>query len=635
MIDPTDPRDLGRIGPIDLPARPAPQPAEAPAAAPAPEAAPGAPAADGAEPVKRKRGRPRKNPLPADAAPVDPAAAPVKRRPGRPRKNPLPEAPAPAAPAAPAATGTPARESASSIPSPRSFPRLPGSILATASPSGTEYVVPPANEVKADDSLGAEPPPELAPAKRDPYASDFAVARRLHPAAHRFEERKPFTGAPGQARFGGGNGFHGNRPGDRRSFDQRRGDAAGDRALLAKTLELSDLQKMNGDELRALAEHFRVPAASADPDKLDRDETIFAIVRANAHAGGSTKARGVAEVSPREGHAFLRTPEAGFMARPQDIYLAGAIVRTYQVRSGDSIEGDLRPPRDRDRFMALANITRLNGDSPTAAKENTPFERLCAIYPDERIPLEGDATARLVDLLTPAGKGQRALVLVPPGADQGAFFRMLANAWLAGAPGSDAMYLSLDACPEDVTKLTRSLGIPVAASTIEEAPEKTVQMCEFAVEMGKRKVEKGADAVLFIDSLSRLAAAYAALGDPRSRGNSPITKVKRLFGAARNIEGGGSLTIFAAVDATGDDEVLRAVRPAANWWVKLTEAGGIDLSQCGSRGTEALVHEDERLCIKAVKESIAGKDPAAAEKEILAELEKAGSNLAFLLSVKK
>lgn len=626
MIDPNDPRDTGRIGPIDLP--PAAPAAEAPSAPAAPQEAFG-------EPVKKKRGRPRKNPLPegAAAAPAagDAAAAPAKRRPGRPRKNPLP-ADAAAAPAAEAAAAAPKSAAAPGRPA---FPHLPASLLAATAPSGTEYVVPsPAAEVRADDSLGAEPPPEMAPAKRDPYASDFAVARRFPGNAPRpFGAPKPAAPAPAPARFGG-NGFHDNRPGNGRPFDRPR-DAGSDRALLAKSLELADLQKMNGDELRALAEHFRVQLPAADSGKFDRDETIFAIVRANARAGGTTKASGVAEVSPREGHAFLRTPEAGFMARPQDIYLAGAIVRTYQVRSGDSIEGDLRPPRDRDRFMALANITRLNGDSPNAAKANTPFERLCAIYPDERIPLDGEPAARLVDLVAPAGKGQRALVLVPPGADGGAFFRMLARAWLAGAPGSDAMYLSLDACPEEVTKLTRSMGIPVAASTIEEAPEKTVQMCEFAVEMGKRKVEKGGDAVLFVDSLSRLAAAYAALGDPRSRGNTPITKVKRLFGAARNIEGGGSLTIFAAVDAAGDDEVLRAVRPAANWWVKLAETGGIDVAQCGSRGSEALVHEDERLCIQAVKASVAGKDPAAAEKELLSGLEKAGSNLAFLLSVKK
>jgi len=630
----------GDIGPIDL-ISPVPSPAPAPAENAADKPAEGAEAAP-----KRRRGRPRKNPLPADGAdaPADGEAAPKRRR-GRPRKNPAPaEGEAAGAPeAAKPAEAETERDPAETPPKPHTFPRLPPSLFSTTSPNGTEYVVPSAPPaepaVKPDTSLGAAPPPEMAPAaRRDAYAGDFASRRQpgpvsLPPRHFAGGGNLPRPNGPGQpgGRFGNNN-FRNNRPGDRRGFDQRR-DNTSDRAFLAKSLELAELEKMNGDELRALAEHFRLPAA--DPAKFDRDETIFAIVRANAHAGGTTKARGVAEVSPREGHAFLRSPEAGYMARPQDIYLAGAIVRTYQVRSGDAIEGDLRPPRDRDRFMALANVTLLNGEAPGAAKANTPFERLCAIYPDERIPLDGSPTARLLDLIAPVGKGQRALVLVPPGADEGSFFRSLVAAWMAGSPKGEAMFLSLDACPEDVTRLTRTLGIPVAASTIEEAPEKTVQMCEFAVEMAKRQVEKGKDAVLFVDSLSRLAAAYAALGDPRSRGNTPITKVKRFFGSARNIEGGGSLTIFAAADATGDEEVLRAVRPAANWWATLTETGGLDLARCGGRGTETLVHEDERDSIRAVKASLAGKDPAEAEKEILSALDKAGSTLAFLFSVKK
>ena len=650
--------------------------------APAPDAAPAAP---------KRRGRPRKNPAPADGGEAAPAAP--KRR-GRPRKNPAPEIP-------------PEEEDEPKMPR----VSLPAALFSTTSPNGTEYSprprdpapeTPPPPPAPSATPIAMDAPPELPPVISRPApfsAAPSAPASSTFPR-NEIPSRSSFGGGYSRnaahfggnndrsARFGGGNNGsrhfgsaqntprfdrnnnrNGNAPRgeDRSRFPSPRPSFAVDnprtpqnaaaraaesaeRAKLAKQLDLAGLRVMPAAELDALATHFNVNRPTAKGLEL-----VFEIIRANNRCGGTTTASGIVEILPREGHALLRSAANQFQPSPEDVYISTALLRSANLRTGDSVTGELRPPRDKDRYVAFARIATVNGRDAAEPAAAATFENLRAVYPDERLVLETegnpDPAMRMLDLFTPVGKGQRALLLVPPRADATPILAAIATAIAANNPETLRSYLLLEACPEDVTETTRTVKADVYATALDDSPERTAQLADMVIEIAKRQVESGKDAVVFVDSLTRLARAFSlAAGDGAGKPGRPlpppgpgygIQRVKRLFGAARNIEGGGSLTIFATAAADGshtDQILLNELAGAANMTLRLDSlpAPGLppfDLAQSGTRRADLLVHADELARITALRRDFEGKTPADAVSALAARLSATTNNLSFLLSL--
>ena len=670
--------------------------APAPEAAPAPDAEASATSPDAAPAAPKRRGRPRKNPAPApegeDAAPAAP-----KRR-GRPRKNP-----------APAPEELP-REEEDEPKMPRVS--LPAALFSTTSPNGTEYSPRPRDPAPetppspppapAATPLSMDAPPELPPVisraasfTSTPSAPTTAFPRNEIPSRSSFgggysRNTSRFGGNNDRsARFGGNNngsrhfgsaqnnprfdrnnnrGPNAPRDNDRSRYPSPRPSFAVDnprtpqnaaaraaetaeRAKLAKQLDLADLRAMPAADLDALATHFGVNRPAAKGLEL-----VFEIVRANNRCGGATTASGIVEVLPREGHALLRSAANQFQPSPDDVYISSSLVRSARLRTGDSVSGELRPPRDKDRYIAFSRIASVNGRDPAEPAAATPFENLRAVYPDERLVLETegnpDPAMRMLDLFTPVGKGQRALVLVPPRADATPVLAGIATALAANNPETLRSYLLLEACPEDVTEITRTVKADVYATALDDSPDRTAQLADMVIEIAKRQVEAGKDAVVFVDSLTRLSRAFSFSGGDPAPGKPArplpppgpgygIQRVKRLFGAARNIEGGGSLTIIATAATEGshtDQILLGELFSAANMTLHLDAlpAPGLpplDLAQSGTRRADLLMHADELARINALRRDFDGKPPADAVTALAARLSATTNNLSFLLSL--
>ena len=331
-------------------------------------------------------------------------------------------------------------------------------------------------------------------------------------------------------------------------------------------MHLQELKEKPPAELVAMAEELGVEGAST----LRKQDLMFSILKEHAEEGEKVMGMGTIEVL-NDGFGFLRSPEANFLAGPDDIYVAPNIVRSMGLRTGDTVEGEIRSPKDGERYFALTKVTQVNFDDPQAVRQRVNFDNLTPLYPDEKLtldsadPTEKDKSARVIDIVAPLGKGQRALIVAPPRTGKTVLLQNIAKAITDNHPEVFLLVLLIDERPEEVTDMQRSVKGEVVSSTFDEPASRHVQVAEMVIEKAKRLVEHKKDVVILLDSITRLGRAYnttvPSSGKVLTGGvdANALQRPKRFFGAARNIEEGGSLTIIAtALIDTGSrmDEVI-------------------------------------------------------------------------------
>lgn len=311
-------------------------------------------------------------------------------------------------------------------------------------------------------------------------------------------------------------------------------------------MNLSELKSKSTDDLFALASDRGIPNA----DAMKRQDLVLAILRDEARRG-SIHGSGVLEVLA-DGFGFLRAPDANYTPGADDIYVSPSQIRRFHLRTGDAVSGVVRPPKENERYYALLKVETINGLAPEERKKKL-FDNLVAVYPDAPLELEfdpGDHVSRMIDLLAPIGIGARALVVAPPRAGKSALLRSIAAALEANHPDAEVQLLLIGDRPEEISEMQRASGAEVVASSFDEPASRHAQVADLVLEKAKRCAESRGDAVILLDSMSRLARAYAALGENGVREADPgvLHKCKRLFGAARKLEGGGSITIVATTN---------------------------------------------------------------------------------------
>ncbi|HVH76314.1 MAG TPA: transcription termination factor Rho [Stellaceae bacterium] len=372
-------------------------------------------------------------------------------------------------------------------------------------------------------------------------------------------------------------------------------------------MNLQELKRKTPAELLAFAEELEIENASS----LRKQDMLFAILKQLAENDVPISGDGVLEVLS-DGFGFLRSPEANYLAGPDDIYVSPSQVRRFGLRTGDTVEGQIRAPRDGERYFALLKVNQINFDEPDRLRQRINFDNLTPLYPEEKIKLEfddptrKDVTTRVIDLITPLGKGQRALIVSPPRAGKTVMLQNIAHAVAANHPECYLLVLLIDERPEEVTDMARSVKGEVISSTFDEPAQRHVQVAEMVIEKAKRLVEHKRDVVILLDSITRLARAYNTVvpssGKVLTGGvdANALQRPKRFFGAARNIEEGGSLTIIAtALIDTGsrmDEVIFEEFKGTGNSEIILDRKvadkrtfPSIDITKSGTRKEELLV----------------------------------------------
>jgi transcription termination factor Rho len=436
----------------------------------------------------------------------------------------------------------------------------------------------------------------------------------------------------------------------RPAFDENGNEIVVEQKQKGKILSLYDLQNMPVPELHALADSLGL----LDLGALRTHELIFEVLKAHARQGGQSFSKGVLEILP-DGFGFLRSPYSNYLPCPEDVYVSPSQIRRFALRTGDLIDGEIREPKDKERFFALLRVDKVNGDAPDLSRGKVPFENLTPIFPDKRIHLEVDpqeTSMRVMDLFTPIGMGQRGLIVAAPRTGKTVLLQKLANSISANHPDAYLIILLIDERPEEVTDMQRNTKAHVLSSTFDEAPDRHVQIAELVIEMSKRMVECGKHVVILLDSITRLARAYNTLqphsGKILSGGvdANALHKPRRFFAAARNIEFGGSLTIIAtALVETGsrmDDVIFEEFKGTGNMELCLDRSlvdkrvfPAINVEKSGTRKEELLLHPDELGRIWILRRAINGVPPVEAMEMIVNRLKKTKSNAEFLMSMKE
>jgi len=374
-------------------------------------------------------------------------------------------------------------------------------------------------------------------------------------------------------------------------------------------MDLTVLKEKSITELTKMAKEFKIEGVA----NLRKQDLIFAMLQAQAEQNKSIYGSGVLEILP-DGFGFLRSPDSNYLPGPDDIYVSPSQIRRFTMRTGDTVTGEIRPPKEGERYFALLKVESLNFESPEAAQDKILFDNLTPLYPDERIELETDDSKnysiRVMDLITPIGKGQRALIVAPPRTGKTMLLQSIANSISHNHPEIYIIVLLIDERPEEVTDMQRSVEGEVISSTFDEPATRHVQVAEMVIEKAKRLVEHKKDVVILLDSITRLARAYNTVSPPSGKvlsggvDSNALHRPKRFFGAARNIEEGGSLTIIAtALIDTGsrmDEVIYEEFKGTGNMELhldrKLVEKRiypAIDVSKSGTRKEELIVPEDE------------------------------------------
>ena len=404
-------------------------------------------------------------------------------------------------------------------------------------------------------------------------------------------------------------------------------------------MNFADLEGKTMVELYKIAKELNIPGFS----RLRKKELIFEIMKAQIEKDGYIFAQGVLEILP-DGYGFLR-PFA-YLPSSEDIYVSPSQIRRLDLRTGDKIAGQVRPPKENERFYALLRVESVNGFSPEKAAERVGFEALTPIYPIERIKLETapeEYSTRIIDLIAPLGKGQRGLIVAPPKAGKTILLQKIANAITRNYPDTELIVLLIDERPEEVTDMQRSVQGEVVSSTFDEPPENHVKVSEMVLERAKRLVEHGKDVVILLDSITRLARAHNLVVPPSGRtlsgGVDPaaLHKPKRFFGAARKIEEGGSLTILAtALIETGsrmDEVIFEEFKGTGNMELVLDRRlaekrifPAIDIKRSGTRREELLMSKEELEAIWAFRRNFAQEGTAEVMELLLDAMKKTRSN---------
>ncbi len=418
--------------------------------------------------------------------------------------------------------------------------------------------------------------------------------------------------------------------------------------MAENTLEaftIDQLQKMSIFDLRKIAKSLGVEVKSAK-----KQELIKKILEKEAEKRGAIFRVGVLEVLP-DGFGFLRSPENNYLPSSDDIYVSPSQIRKFGLRTGDTIAGEVRPPKDNEKYYALLKVYAINWEPPEVAKERAQFDQLTPLHPTERFRLEHDPSelsTRVVDLITPVGKGQRGLIVAPPRAGKTVLLQKIANAIKTNDPDTYLIILLIDERPEEVTDMKRNtLADEVISSTFDEPPERHAQVAEIVIEKAKRLVEHKRDVVILLDSLTRLARAYNTLTPPSGKILSggidahAFRQPKRFFGAARNIEEGGSLTILAtALVETGsrmDDVIFEEFKGTGNMEIVLDRQlverrifPAINIHKSGTRKEELLLSEWELNRIWILRRLLTSMSPVEAMEFLLEKLRKYKTNEDFL-----
>ena len=371
-------------------------------------------------------------------------------------------------------------------------------------------------------------------------------------------------------------------------------------------MNLSELKRKKMTELIHMGSELGIEGVSG----MRRQDLIFALLQSHSTSKGEVFGDGVLETLP-DGFGFLRSPDYNYLPGPDDIYVSPSQIRRFGLRTGDTIEGQIRPPKDSERYFALLKVERLNGEAPDAVRDKIMFDNLTPLYPNKRLKLEYDAknySTRIVDLLCPIGMGQRCLIVSPPRAGKTMLLQDIAHAITSNHPDVVLIVLLIDERPEEVTDMQRSVKGEVVSSTFDEPPARHVQVAEMVIEKAKRLAEHKKDVVILLDSITRLARAYNTVVPPSGKilsggvDSNALHKPKRFFGAARNIEEGGSLTIIAtALVDTGsrmDEVIFEEFKGTGNSEIhldrKLMEKRifpCLDINKSGTRKEEMLMDE--------------------------------------------
>ncbi len=416
----------------------------------------------------------------------------------------------------------------------------------------------------------------------------------------------------------------------------------------APTLNISALKEKNISDLVRIAKELNVAGASG----LRKQDLIFKILQAQAEASGLIFAQGVLEGLP-DGYGFLRSPDYNYLPGPDDIYVSPSQIRRFDLMTGDTVSGQVRPPKEGERYFALIRVEAVDMEPPEETRNKILFDNLTPLYPQERVKLETvreNVTARVMDLFTPLGKGQRSLIVSPPRAGKTMILQNIANSITTNHPEVVLIVLLIDERPEEVTDMQRSVKGEVISSTFDEPAARHVQVAEMVIEKAKRLVEHRRDVVILLDSITRLARAYntivPASGKVLSGGvdSNALQRPKRFFGAARNIEEGGSLTIIAtALIDTGsrmDDVIFEEFKGTGNMEVilerKLVDKRvfpAIDINRSGTRKEELLLAKDELARIWVLRKVLNPLSPVEAMELLVEKLAKTKNNAEFLAAM--
>jgi transcription termination factor Rho len=463
-------------------------------------------------------------------------------------------------------------------------------------------------------------------------------------------EGKSGGGDPRRRQGGGGGGPQGANPGQGAQAQTSNAAAGGQTSPLgrgngAATLDLVELKDMSIQRLNQIAKDLGVPGAAG----LRKQELIFKILQTQAEKSGLIFSEGVLECLP-DGFGFLRAPEYNYLPGPDDVYVSPSQIRRFDLRTGDTISGQIRPPKEGERYFALIKVDAINFEPPEESRNKIFFDNLTPLYPDGRLKLETvreNFSGRVMDLLTPIGKGQRGLIVAPPRTGKTMLLQSIANSITLNHPEVALIVLLIDERPEEVTDMQRSVKGEVISSTFDEPATRHVQVAEMVIEKAKRLVEHKRDVVILLDSITRLARAYNTVVPPSGKvlsggvDSNALQRPKRFFGAARNIEEGGSLTIVAtALIDTGsrmDDVIFEEFKGTGNMEIHLDRKlvdkrvfPAIDINKSGTRKEELLMPKEELNRVWVLRKVLNPLSATESMELLLDKLGKTRTNGEFL-----
>lgn len=581
---------------------------------------------------------------------------------------------------------------ASQVKKPRRTPTAKISSPAEADTSGSapaEAVTEPQSFEKRDEVVGEERPLRQKPQSRDDLATGQAPTaeaqsgdrpqrdfqRQNHqPRDHQPRDHQPRDNhqrsdnrGPGGFRNHRDNNRHqqggreesrGNR-GPRRPFNKQVPDVEHEEDFQARPprdpnlpapemIDLNKIKKMRITDLAAMAKSYGVENASS----MRKQELIFGLLQAQAEQDGIIYGSGVLETLP-DGFGFLRAPDYNYLPGPDDIYVSPSQIRRFNLRTGDTVSGQIRPPKDSERYFALLKVEHVNGTVANQDSDKIIFDNLTPLYPMEKFKLEYDSkifSTRIIDMLVPIGKGQRSLIVAPPRTGKTVLMQQIATAIERNSPDVVLIVLLIDERPEEVTDMERSVKGEVISSTFDEPAQRHVQVAEMVIEKAKRLVEHKKDVVILLDSITRLARAYNSVVPPSGKilsggvDSNALHKPKRFFGAARNVEEGGSLTIIAtALIDTGsrmDEVIFEEFKGTGNMEIhldrKMSEKRmfpAVDLNKSGTRKEELLIPKDVLNRMWILRKLLQPLNTVDAMDFLLGKLEKTRSNAEFIDSM--